>query len=791
MRGRLQIALFLVAFSAIFAGSALAEVLGPFSVRAGETGLLTREQRLFGEDYDFLTFKGYEVTREMGEPMLPVTARSIYIPRGMAVKEVRVLRTRSVDLGGDYLITPAQQEVPLSFVGPVEPVRPNEAVYAMDTPYPASCVKAATSGSIAGRKILGVEIYPLQYVPAERRVVFNEEVEFEVELKPADREPRVPLETPNVRKMRNATVRDMVENPGDLFADFADGSGTLDPSAATEYLIIALDGHVDEYEALKEWKTRKGVPAAIVSTSDALASYTGRDDPEKLRNCIMDYYLNESTAWVLMTLSAPKAKIRGCYGRVGGSTDNEIPCDLYFMDMDGDWNLDGDGIWGETSDDVDLYPDVYVGRNMANTGVKCSTVVYKYLTYEGYYSLPTDYQLDFLFMAEYVDEYTDMSELKDRVDNESVPSRFDPILKLYQDDGTLTHEAAMDALNAGMGLINHAGHGNVTILSIGDGGTLNKNNMESLTNAPRYGIFYTLACLPAAFDDLVGCIAKSYVEADNGGGFFVGNSRNGYYSSGSPGFGTGDYYEREFWEAVFAAPNYTLGQAHAEAKIARIPYSGSTGTNRWTQFSMNLFADPEMQIWRDTPEVMTVSHPASLLPGNHTITVTVMDGGSPIDVSKVCLWKDDEVYQVEETDALGEAEFTFTVGDSGEILVTVSSEGFLPYMGSIEVGDPDASIGLDEGVRELSLRVTPNPLAGSASILYSLPGATASVEAAIEIYDVTGRLLKSIDLDAGAGAGSIRWDGRLGDGSVVRPGIYFMRLSTGSESSVKKFVVLK
>jgi len=788
MRKSLSPVLFVALSLLIAAGTSSGEVLGPFSITADEAGIRASRQHLMADTYDVLTFRDYDVTRDPGKPMLPVTAKSVYIPRGKSVKEVRLLSTGARDLGGAFVILPAQEEIPLSFVGPARPVAPHGEVYAMDTPYPPSCVNAVSSGSMAGRKIVALEIYPLQYVPSENKVILNEEIVFEIELEDAGAEPRVPRETENVRNMRNAHVASIVENPDLLLSDFGGGE-TLDPAAATEYLILCLDAHADEYETLREWKTRKGVPATIVTVQDAYANYPGRDDQESLRLCIEDYYLNESTAWVLMTMTAPKARIRGCYGRVG-SPDNEIPCDLYFADMDGDWNSDSDAVWGELGDDVDLYPDVYVGRSSGNTGLKCSTLVHKFLTYEGYCTLPTDYQLDFLFLAEYVDEYTDMKVLKNLVDSESVPSRFDPILKLYQDDGTLTHAAAMAALNAGQGLVNHAGHGNISILSVG-GSTLTTTNMEALANAPRYSVFYTLACLPGAFDNVTGCFAKSFTEADSGGGFFVGNSRNGWYSSGNPGYGTGDRYEREFWEAVFGG-YYRLGVAHAQGKIARIPYSGSIGTNRWTMFAMNLFGDPEMQIWLDTPETMTVTHPGTLLPGNHMITVNVLDGGSPIDVATVCLWKDDEVYQVEMTGATGDAEFTFTVADTGEIRVTATSVGFLPYAGSISVEDPSAGVGSgDIQPRALSVRVTPNPIKGSATILYSLPGGEIAGDAAMEIFDVSGRLVSSVDLDTGTPAGSVSWSGRLADGSPIRPGIYFVRLSAGRESQVRKFVVLR
>jgi len=39
-----------------------------------------------------------------------------------------------------------------------------------------------------------------------------------------------------------------------------------------------------------------------------------------------------------------------------------IAADLYYSDLDGNWDADGDSIYGERTDNVNLYADVFVGR---------------------------------------------------------------------------------------------------------------------------------------------------------------------------------------------------------------------------------------------------------------------------------------------------------------------------------------------------------------------------------------------------------------------------------------------
>jgi len=494
-----------------------------------------------------------------------------------------------------------------------------------------------------------------------------------------------------------------------------------------------------------------------------------------------------------MTLSAPKAAIRGCYCSVGGTVDPGIPCDLYFADMDGDWNIDNDARWGETGDDVDLYPDVYVGRLPGNTGLQVLPGIEKVLTYEGFYSLPTDYQTEMLFLAEYADAQTDGAVGKNMIDSESVPSRFDPITKLYESSGNLNKTSAMNALNAGMAYVNHDGHGNANVLSIGPG-ALYTEDMLSLTNGPRYPVFYTVACIPGNFENVMGCFAKGFLESEEGGGFFVGNSRYGWYWPGNPGYGTGELYDREFFESLFVRDIEHLGIVHADAKVQRIPYSGSNNTDRWTQFTCNLFGDPETPVWKDTPLDLAADHPDSILVGNHLLGVTVTSSGSPVVEARVCLWMGDDIYMVDETGADGTVQFQFNAADNGEILVTATKNGHLPYLGSIGVGGDLSGIAGDTAVRVPTVRVSPNPVTGGATIAYEHPGRTGQSPApdvVISVYDASGRFIRELSPGDQAKGENIAWDGKLEDGSPIPPGIYFARLTYGKQKAVTKFVVLR
>ncbi|MFW9819102.1 MAG: C25 family cysteine peptidase, partial [Candidatus Thorarchaeota archaeon] len=129
-----------------------------------------------------------------------------------------------------------------------------------------------------------------------------------------------------------------------------------------EMLIITPDNQtfIDAVKPLMEWKNEKGVKTIILSN---FSLYPGSDDAEKIRNMIKWYYNKENVRWVLLAGDAQDdlIPIRKVYnpdvlrwedGRsetVGG--EYYKPTDYYYADLNGTWNSDGDGNWGENPND--------------------------------------------------------------------------------------------------------------------------------------------------------------------------------------------------------------------------------------------------------------------------------------------------------------------------------------------------------------------------------------------------------------------------------------------------------
>jgi len=88
-----------------------------------------------------------------------------------------------------------------------------------------------------------------------------------------------------------------------------------------------------------------------------------------------------------------------------------------------------------------------------------------------------------------------------------------------------------------------------------------------------------------------------------------------------------------------------------------------------------------------------------------------------------------------------------------------------------------------------SLTVFPNPISNSSTISFTL---SQSQKVSIKIYDVNGRLLKTLaNTQFEAGAHQLVWNAKNEKGNAVPSGIYFLRIGAGNYSETKKLSVIK
>ncbi len=679
----LSSALVVVMIMCLWAPAALAAPSLAYSMEFSSHELVT--SRVTG--YDVIEMKGLRSTLELGRPELPVAFIRFALPDGMTASSASATVARVSVLPERFRIRPVQPQIPLSLPRIPEWIDPEPSVYESPAPYPSMACRLMDTGNMSGHRVATVAVYPLQYSPLDGRLTLNESITVTLELERDTRVSRVPARrSERADAVVVGRVRDFVVNPYDVEA--ASTLTTRDDQV--DYLIVTSSTYESLFQPLADWKEQKGLTTEIVSTSWIYANYDGVDNAEMVRNCIIDYYENHGTLWVLLGGDTNIVPARAAYAyNVGSGSENSPICDLYYSDLDGTWNGDGDSTWGEiTQDSIDLYADVYVGRAPVNSTTEASRFVTKVLTYEGSpagNTLPTDYQENMLFLAEvlWTDPWTDHAICKNYIDDESVPGQFDPITKLYETNGLLTKSRTMSNLNAGQNITNHNGHAHYSVLCIGSS-SLYRSDFDGMSNGDRQGIFVTIGCYPAAID--YDCIAEHWMNSPGGGVAFVGNSRYGWGSPGGPGNGTSDRYDREFFSQLYNHGNDIIGVAHAAHKDVFVSEARTDGYTRYVLYELNLLGDPEMRIWSHEPSTATVNCPTSIPLSGEPFVVTIQNDDGAIEGVSIYL-HNDEIDAVFTTGADGIAEVDIDPTVEGALSMMVTGPDMLPHEETLTIVD--------------------------------------------------------------------------------------------------------
>ncbi|UCE18929.1 MAG: immune inhibitor A, partial [Gemmatimonadota bacterium] len=646
------------------------------------------------ENYDIVRMVHCDITREVGEPQLPVKMFHIAVPAGMKVSHIEILSIEREELEGTYTLFPVQPPQvlgrPGNLVRTFDLVAPKLAVYQSNEPYPEEVIELSSTGSLRGHRLACLLVHPLQYCPAQGKLTLFTKITIEVALGPDNTfQQGLGKRIDGEKDVGYSLAQRMVLNPQDVGApsSLKDSYASHLVEGQYEYVIITDARFESYFRPLVEWKTRKGVPTAVITTSWIYEQYPGSDDQERIRNFIRDAYQNWGTVWVLIggdTDVVPERVAWAMDCEYGAEPDeNDIPADLYYSDLDGTWDDNGNGIYGEVDDNVDLYPDVFVGRAAVNTTYEVETFVRKILAYEN--PVVTDQFMRMLFLGEIMwdSPYTDGGEGKDMIDDECIPPRYDPITKLYQSKGNESTASVVAAMNEGYHIINHDGHCWWTVMGVGDG-SLVSSDMDGLRNNPASSIIYSIGCWPAAID--YDCIAEHFVNNPRGGGVaFIGNSRYGWGSPGNPGYGYSDRFDLQFYVELFDNGISNIGATLAATKAFYVGRSRQENVYRIHQYEVNLLGDPEMDIWTNTPGVLTVDHPAEVPAGYDFFTVTVTSDAAPVEGSLVCLMNGADLFERGTTNSQGQVTFEMNTSEVDTIWVTVTAHDYIPYQGSAVV----------------------------------------------------------------------------------------------------------
>jgi hypothetical protein len=664
------------------------------------------EQR---DGYTEIRLSGGELLSRVGAPRLPCRAEQVVLPAGREVRQVRAVSRASIRIPAGT-IRPVQPPAILGLAGlkarPLEVAAPDPEIFGGTSPYPPELVVYRGTGNLGGRRVAAVEVHPVQLDPATGELVLHTEIAVELVLEDRSGAGVDPSREARARLRARPREIDRVDREFaaglGLSQDTAGipppGSATSDPSARP-YLIITEEAQRPAYERYAAWKTAKGLPAEVATVESIAQNEAGRDLPEKIRNFIIDAAENRGTSYVLLGGDQPVVPSRVAFAfdcEAGLREDeNDLYADLYYSDLDGTWDANGNGVFGEVDDEVDLYPDVLVGRAPTGDLAQAEAVVDKFLTYER--TPPSGYVKNVLFFAELLwrEPLTDSGVGKDLVAARHFGPGYSPILRLYESLGNESRADVRNALNAGPHLVNHGGHASEDVLSCGNG-SIGRDEVSALVNGPYYFILYSIGCWAGAFDR--DCIGERFVTSPQGGAVaFIGNSRYGWGSPGNPGWGYSETFDSDFYGAILSEGLVQLGAAVAWPKILRIPYARDANVYRWHEYQVNLLGDPEMSCHTEEIRDLSLEAPAGLPVGAIEFAATVKDDVGPVGGARLCLAGPD-VYLTGLSDAAGRVRFSPAIPGPETLVLTATAPNHRYVQQTLTAAGDDPFLALESSV---------------------------------------------------------------------------------------------
>ncbi|MCD6176454.1 MAG: T9SS type A sorting domain-containing protein [Candidatus Cloacimonetes bacterium] len=535
-----------------------------------------------------------------GQPAIPYIPVKILLPMGQKLTSVNVEFTDLTEMRGTKKIDYVRQMQPISKPTPDNTLK-DQTIYSRNANFPEMDYELLGTQRVKGYDLVIINVYPYKFNPVARTITWfqSAEISFTSEY---DNDI---YDAQNKKIIENykSELEEMIINPEDIHnykKTYSSSSRTLvDPNDPYEVIVIT-DAEREVYlQDFVNWKNDHDILTSTFLTSDIYTEYTGVNDQEKIKNFIIDAYETYASTstpleYVILGGDDEIIPIRTVFIDTGwGTYDYNMPCDLYYGCLDNDWDGNGNGTYGEVEDNVDLLPDVSVGRISAETQEEFENVFNKTSFYVDNQTVSDDIvtligenlnNSPLTWGGDYKDEVADLA-----------PSLEDDyhINRLYQREGTYSPETVRDAINGGLSVINHMGHSNENIVFGQTNGYVN-----TYTNI-NFGFAYTQGCYPAAFDEAtsssIECIGENMVISEHGLYAFIGNTRYGWYSPGNTN-GPSQYYDIAFFEAMFNDDQRQLGKSLSQSRVELVNMALGSGVMRWVHYELVIFGDPSVGV---------------------------------------------------------------------------------------------------------------------------------------------------------------------------------------------------
>ena len=391
-----------------------------------------------------------------------------------------------------------------------------------------------------------------------------------------------------------------------------------------DMLIISKTAYIESIQPLIDHKNSMGVQTYLKTTDEIYNEQIGRDNAEKIKYYIKEAKEEYGIKYVLLIGGA--TDIPGRYTHVYFDEPFDYPTpdewvftsDFYYADIFdqtgafSSWDSNENNVfaeyhWDGNTDQIDLVPDVYLGRLACIDETQVQTCVNKIISYETEKSWEKPWFTNLVLIAgdgipfdpESIDESEYLQEFI--IDNMQgfIPNR------IWATNGGLSNVYNInDAINDGAGFVFFNGHGNYNLWAtyLHNSNTLvppgyyKTSHINQLTNIDALPIVISDACYHLQYDYHEDCFGWSFVSNPNGGAIaFIGGSDTDLAYGGTRIVEKGIEKLCLKMSALYQNGIINLGELWGEGLIEYQPVEGDI-VDLLIFLQNHLIGDPSLQI---------------------------------------------------------------------------------------------------------------------------------------------------------------------------------------------------
>lgn len=523
-------------------------------------------------------------------------------------------------------------------------IQKNDSIFNLDRLFPGEVFNIISKGFSRDRYVVELHIYPYQYIPKEKILIRLKKIDLNILGRSFERKI-----LNKITKLNGFRKLDMVivtkEEFKNLFNDFKDGRNLL------------------------------GIRTEIFTTEWIYRRYDGVDNCEKIRNFIIDAYINLGIEYVLIGGGIDVVPVRmllsNCY-YIG-----YLPTDLYYADIDGNYDANRNGIFGEAQDSIDGYPDVMVGRLPFSEPYEFVEYLERVFDYETGWN----FEGNILFLGSSVTSqlegfgpivFEDISNMIGEIQNKKLYyPLIDTLNSLWFGDMELNRQNTISEMNSGYNIIGHIDHSDINYLGTGiifGNKKIYNTDMDNLSS--KNGFLITIGCSPNALD--FESFSKGFIKFNGVG--IIGNVRTGW---------TYQWYQiNDFFKGIFVDSVKTIGEAWKKIMTGNIYFRSS----------MVLLGDPSMRIYYKRPIMPVVKFRNELI-DKDTMRIYLRDSSNiPLKNIDVIISDDNGFYLQKNTDNTGYIDLSIKGFQLDKIYISFVSNYTFPVIKKITLNKKELEL---------------------------------------------------------------------------------------------------